>query len=481
MAKIKNPFLFSKHFAVSRSKMGRAGFIDPFLNVDTKLFVDPLLLDQSSNQVIRKTANNRFNDVITQAMKLASLSKQFNDTAWKGALKLVDLSEAPEICLGYGGSGIGGSGRSTSIANQIIRTLQDVMQIGMSDPELIKILSVIEAGIGPDTISDWTTNSIKIDLATETEKFVGQHGVKVEDFYVDGKRISLPRNPFRLTKTPIILVPYDILRDLPIATDWADIDRVIAHNNSVRDALNRKFASLAKATATQKKEALRDLALAPQSDLLRQIRDALKAANESYDVDGDPAGVEVLRTVLTETASRYPLAIPKFDKKDASSVNEVVKAIILHFIELVEKKDLGDLLWDGDNARHEKSAQLLFYGIAEAYCKANNVDISPESDHGGGPVDFKFSTGYGSRILVEIKLSTGKVRHGYEKQLKVYEEASAPKFSHYVVIRVGTTGQHNSKMRAIRKIKAAEDLASRPAGDIFEVDGTKKLSASKRN
>ncbi len=39
--------------------------------------------------------------------------------------------------------------------------------------------------------------------------------------------------------------------------------------------------------------------------------------------------------------------------------------------------------------------------------KQNDVDISPETNMGGGPVDFKFSTGYKNRILVKLELSQG--------------------------------------------------------------------------
>ena len=45
------------------------------------------------------------------------------------------------------------------------------------------------------------------------------------------------------------------------------------------------------------------------------------------------------------------------------------------------------------NPRHERFAQLLFYAIAAAYCEANDIDVSPESDAGAGPVDFKLSSG----------------------------------------------------------------------------------------
>jgi hypothetical protein len=53
---------------------------------------------------------------------------------------------------------------------------------------------------------------------------------------------------------------------------------------------------------------------------------------------------------------------------------------------------------------------------------------------GGGPIDFKFSSGYNARVLVEMKRSGGTVVHGYEKQLEFYKTASQTEFAVFVVI-----------------------------------------------
>jgi hypothetical protein len=71
-------------------------------------------------------------------------------------------------------------------------------------------------------------------------------------------------------------------------------------------------------------------------------------------------------------------------------------------------------LYHAGSPRPEKAAQRLFFAIAYAYCKANNLDVTPEADTGNGPVDFKVSLGFTGRVLVEIKLSTNtKLVRGY--------------------------------------------------------------------
>jgi hypothetical protein len=144
---------------------------------------------------------------------------------------------------------------------------------------------------------------------------------------------------------------------------------------------------------------------------------------------------------------------------------------------LIEDNGLNYLLWHNSKPRKERAAQKLFFGIADAYCKSNNVEISPETDSGGGPVDFKFSAGYAARILVEIKLSTGQVVHGFDKQLEVYEKASRPFASILLVIDVGKMGDKLERIMALRNRRTAHGKQS---PEIEVVDATLKPSASKR-
>jgi hypothetical protein len=134
-------------------------------------------------------------------------------------------------------------------------------------------------------------------------------------------------------------------------------------------------------------------------------------------------------------------------------------------------------LWDGSNPKSEKAAQLVYFGVADSYCKANDIDISPEVHSGGGPVDFKFSTGYNGRLLVEIKLSKGTVEHGYKEQLETYKTAAQTDEGLFLVINVGRMG---SKLTKVNKLRQERIEKGERASDIVVVDATRKLSASKR-
>ncbi len=54
MAKIVNPVLFSNFFNIDLEQFELLGVFNPTLNVDTKLFIDPLLIENSSIDLINK-------------------------------------------------------------------------------------------------------------------------------------------------------------------------------------------------------------------------------------------------------------------------------------------------------------------------------------------------------------------------------------------------------------------------------------------
>ena len=151
--------------------------------------------------------------------------------------------------------------------------------------------------------------------------------------------------------------------------------------------------------------------------------------------------------------------------------------IIDQFQHQIENGNLWELLWIDDKPKKERAAQLLFFAIADTYCKANNIDVSPEANMGGGPVDFKFSKGYNARVVVEFKRDSGTIEHGYTKQLEIYKDASRTNIGIFVIMDYGKLGKKLAKIKTQQQLKidAGED-----ASDIIVIDCSKKKSASVR-
>ena len=182
----------------------------------------------------------------------------------------------------------------------------------------------------------------------------------------------------------IFLVPRDVLRHLPVATDWSDIDRVVSFNSTLRRMVNQMIGNLAKATITQKKSALKRIALGSPQQFQALIHDLLSNNPQGYKLQQDKKGFEALRQALLTAAQQYPLAIAKPSASTLPELLRVVREITAHFRQLIENNNLSHLLWNGSNPRGEKSAQLVYFGAANSYCKANNLQSRQRSMLGEG-------------------------------------------------------------------------------------------------
>lgn len=476
-ASLIQPVLFSSKFGIASKVLEKAGLVDPILNSDTKLFIDPLLISKSKNSLIRAKGiallAQRFRDILD----LLDSSQSVGDVAWKGAYKQLNLDERAETGLGYGGASTHGSSRPPKLRNAILTTAQQIIRLGEKNPNIIPLMGLFEEGVGPDTLSDMTTNVLLPLLCEITEEFCKSHTVPVKKYGALYGNRSLPENPLSKADPPlpIILVPRDVLRDLPLAADWSDVSRVAMEVQEIRDAVNAMFGDWSKASVTEKKKALRSAALSS----LKNLRELLKAvvdASESYDEKADLDGHYTFRRVLTEDRDRYKGLIkpPKTQTKD--TLQFTVQAILDEFKDLVEGNNLWELLWYGTEPRHERAAQLLFFAVSNVLCAVNDVDISPETNSGGGPVDFKFSTGYQGRVLVEMKLSKGQVVHGYQKQLERYKQAAKTEAGIFVVVDVGGM---QGKLRAIQRLQKEAQVRGETASQIVYIDARRRKSASK--
>lgn len=476
MAKIQDPILFSTHFKIDPNTLENAGLIDPFLNVDTQLFIDPILLEKSENDIIKTNAIKSFRNHFNNFIRLLKISKEKNDAAWKGAMRLLDLTEPPENGLGYGGSGRSGSSRPDRIRDAIMKTSKEIIELGSEDPEMISMMGFFEEEVGPDTISDFTTKVISNELADITESFCLENNINISN----SAHFKKNKLPYILNQNGdrkyILLIPKDIVRDLPIANDWSDIEQAVFQNNIIREKVNSLLSSIAHATIADRKAALRRAVLeSPKT--LKEFIEIVKDNADFYDENIDALGYYQLKSILSKNLSEFKTSKSYDFSNDPEKLKEFVIETIQYFADHVENKNLWEELWIGNKPKKERASQLIYYAMADCYCKANDIDISPEANMGGGPIDFKFSKGYKARVLVEMKRSTGTVVHGYNKQLEIYKTASQTNYGIFVVINYGNLGQ---KLSTIRKIKAERENNGEISSEIIVIDARKKKSASKR-
>ena len=243
MAKISNPVRFSAYFKVDPAALAAAGVLNPTLNVDTPLFIDPLLLDCSCHPEIKTGAAKTYEKHFTTVIGLLKGSKSPGDAPWRAAAKRMRFPEIKWTCLGYGAQSIFGTGSGPSV-----QTAKEIVDLGVEDPELFAAMALFEEGFGPDSVSDMTTNIIMPDLLAFNARILPALGIPVTRSSIRLKNGNayapdLPCNPYA-GREPVILVPFDILRDLPIVRDWASVAASAAYNADLRARVNDQIASL---------------------------------------------------------------------------------------------------------------------------------------------------------------------------------------------------------------------------------------------
>lgn len=476
MASFSNPLLFSEYFKISAQELDKAGLIDPFLTVDTQLFVDPVLLEKSSIKIISVDGYKSLKKHFEHVVRLLTISKKEGDVAWKAAQIQLSLREPPANGLGYGKSDRPGASRPEEIRDAILRTTKEIIELGSSDPEMISLMGFFEEKVGPDTISDLTSRIIEPQLATLTNEFCNAFGVPVKNSRA-APDIALPHYTSANGKErAIVLVPSDVVRELPVANDWSDIEAAINANAAIRARVSAFLASIVRPTVTDRKDAIRAAAF-HSAKLFDTFIAAIKEHATYYDPNNDALGYYKLREILRSKAEEFKSDTKYQVNEGVDEIKRVVNDTLEMFKHHIEKGNLWEALWIDGRPKKERAAQLLYFAITDCFCKANDIDISPEANMGGGPIDFKYSKGYDARVLVEMKRSSGTVVHGYEQQLEIYKDASRTQHGIFVVLDYGDLGDKLTRIHEIRnqRLKRGE-----PASDIVVIDATPKASASKR-
>lgn len=477
---------FCDHFNIDESIFRSIGVLNPTLDVDSRLFINPFLLPHSKHPEFSGCATEIYEEHFTKIYTLIRASDTEESKTWKAALRLFQFSEAKGMsgtCLGYSKSSTSGHAFGKEKAAKSLAWAKEVIDLGVKDPELFSLVSLFEDGVGPDLISDMVA-AITIDcilafnsrVLAQLEKETGIT-IPKREYVLRGSKAFLPENPFSSQKDPVILISDDILDNLPALDDPRDIPELIENNENIKERVNAHIGQVFKTKSKKDKDHIKTQAMA-SAVAFQTFLDLIKLMeNDGYDIYSDPDGLLAWREAAASAVAIYKLDIVIDASKDeVSRLNSVCVQIINQFAQMVEKNRLYRTFYVGNKPRKEKYAQMLFFAIATSYCEANGIGVTPEADAGVGPVDFKFHDGE-HKILVEIKLSkNSKTYSGYEKQLGAYMEAESADLGHYVVIDVGSMGKKWKRLNEFAK----EHPAYAKKHKLHLVDGTPKPSASNR-
>ena len=470
----------STYLGVRPEDLNRLGVLDSIVGVDTNLFLDPHLLRRTRIPELR-TTGRKIEGYFRDVLRLVLATHRQNDAAWREARRRLTFREVRGVSIGYGVTRSDGNAIGPVLAGRLIQTAAEIVALGIRDPEIFELVGLFEEGFGADRLSDMTVAIVREDLWRYTGRIA--RNLNLEELIevpVTGGTVRLPRHPNG--RDPMMLLPTSLLRELPVALTFDDIDRVVATNRELRETLNRIIGRAWRRGLRVSKGMLRQAVLENPA-ALRSLVDAYKRnRSPAYDLARDPSGLVRWYEEGQSSARANPLGLTLPRTPSINDLEAVVGEIVAQFKRNIEVNGLNEHLYDGRGTqrqpRHERFSQRLFYSVADTYCNANNLDVSREPNAGAGPVDFKISTGYERRVLVEVKLSSNSaLLHGFERQLPAYEESEATRRSFYVIIRVT---ESERGIENVRRLKRRLDRRGTRCPTLVIVDGTIRPAATRR-
>lgn len=470
------PRRISNILNVSSKDFNKKGAFDGFIDIDSRLHVDPSLLEICKIKEFKdskKIFERHFSDVLA----LINGSKINGDKLWKEAQKRLEFKEIGNTALGYSKGGTVGNGIGPILANNILTTVSQIVEAGINDPIIFELVGVFEEGIGADRISDMTVNILFDNFAQYSSRVAKELKAPLKKFFIKDREYELPFDP--QTGKEIIIVPRSLLNNLPIATDWEDIDKVCRYNNALRRKTNKIIGNSWKSATRVSKRELKRLIL-EEPELLKDLITQYKSKpRSSYDFQNDPLGELIWADLSEEAPEKHPLDLSSYKPVTAENILDIVHKICEQFSSLIQNNGWFEYLYDNTgNLKPERAPQLLFFGIAEVYCIANNLDLNRETNAGIGSLDFKVSKGFEAKVNVEMKYSKNpNLIKGYEMQLPAYNRAEKTNTSIYLVIQ--TKGSRKSIDNLLNKANERR-LKGERVPEIILIDGQKQLSASKR-
>jgi len=454
--------------------------------IDTKLFIDPKLLEKTSILELknsRESVLSYFKDLlnIIEKSNLTKVTWQLRDEA----IKRLAVSEPDWLSIWYWNKSDKWTAIRKDVAIDIIEHSIEMLMVWISDPELIELLALFVKNFWPDSLSDLISHIIYDKLCEYTARVSLELGIKTEIFSYKWNNYLLPRHPIKWSQ--IIFLPFEILRDLPLATSWEEIDSVITFNQNLRTEWN----SIVRNVITDKAKKIRNNNVDKEvaKEYFKELLNIYKTSEiNSYSIINDDKWYYNISSEA-EYFSNY-FSKQKNKPKNIDELIIVVKNFLNQFQKAIERNRWANLLYhksktwviDSEKFHNEDVSQTLFYILADQFCERFNIMLSGESDAWKWPVDFAMWVWYKEKVLVEIKKSDNwNIVKWFNNQLENYKDSENAKYWFYVILELWDEDTKRHK-NVEKLIDLYPDLKNeKNNSEIFLIDARIYKSASKDN
>ena len=170
----------SDYFNRPREKFEELGILNSLIYFDVPMFVNPKLLNNCKIEELQNGQEKIVKHFETTIKMLMKTNKK--DNLWKALKKHFNFPEPSGIGLGTSINSINGWGLTGTIAENCLCTLKEIVDLGVDDPEIYKLLFLVQENIGVDRISDMICRILYNDLLNYTNNMIEKLDIK--DYYI---------------------------------------------------------------------------------------------------------------------------------------------------------------------------------------------------------------------------------------------------------------------------------------------------------
>ena len=469
---------------VNYNYTGEEEWFNPQIEWDTPLFIDPMLLKQTKIREFKGCYDKIVNFFSKAIVKMNStipfdLKKQ-----------MVSFDEVKEANLGFSYDSNKGKGLTGKIALSVLQNIDKFVDSGLFGIEDFANISLLDKNVNCDRITDMIMNIIKDNFIAYSARIAKQNGFPIKKIRIKGEFLfeemrwknEMAELPFVINEKgkqiPVILVPKELLGiDVYCNSDnfasWL-------YSNEL-EYVKRVFNyNLKKDITDNKDKILEDIIKNRRTNILSRFIKSSRNV-EPYDLNNDAKFVYKIYDLANDLYEKSKDYFQKTTINTSSlSVQQVAEILINDLkVAITDKKGYIIIKNRNNTFLSEQRISKLVHLLFEATIKdaGFNVDISPETNSGFGPVDFKISRG-DDKVLIENKVSTNpklKVCIDEDKQIHAYMKSEECKKAYLLVFI--------DKEKDIEKINQLSRKASKYNNYSIKVeciDCMDRLSASSR-
>lgn len=378
-------------------------WFNPVVEWDSKLFIDPLLLKRTNI----KEFKNCYQELI-DFFKNACITLKTKSIPKKLVENMLNFREVEEAQLGYSYDSNKGSGFSGLTALKFFENFSKYIDLKIFDYDELEEITLFEENVDLDRITDMILSITKRYFITYSCSIGEKEGFPLDKFntlthfnFDEMSWISeIVELPYIINnenkKVPVLLVPHSIL----VGKLHYNSENFITWLwNNETDYVKDTFEyNIKKELESNKKEIIEKIIENNDTDLFKRFGNE---PVEPYDLQKDKDIINKIYDFVKD--------IIITNKDSEISVLEMADDLIRDIEHAVQDERGWTLLLSDTSIKFRaepiisKFSHLIMERKSESL--GFNLDISPETNKGRGPVDFKLSRGK-EKVLIEIKTST---------------------------------------------------------------------------